>query len=440
MRTTASTETAGTGMPQPPAAEPRLSGGWLLAARVGWLLTALLIVGLNVYSAPVAYQQAQVICTGSECAYSSVSQVTSDQARQLAAAGLSLQFYAAYIITLDLLGMLLCYAIAAAVFWLRSDDHMALFAAYMLVVFGGVGAFGTVQALPLADARWTLPIAFANAVGQVAFYVFFCLFPSGHFVPRWLVWPTLLWSAIWLGSLLLPAAINPLAQATVTFVIFVLLLVFAQIYRYRRVSSPSEREKTKWVVFGFALGIGGFCVMLVIGNLTLPAGQADAMPGQLVAQTILSVLIWLVPIFIGIAILRSRLWDIDVLIRRTLIYATLTAILAGIYFAVVLIAQVVGEHLTRQTQPPAWLIVVTTLAVAAFFMPLRWRIQRVIDRRFYRSRYDATRTVEAFAATLRTEVDLSDVSEHLIGVVEQTMRPAQISLWLRERAGSEARR
>jgi hypothetical protein len=157
------------------------------------------------------------------------------------------------------------------------------------------------------------------------------------------------------------------------------------------------------------------------------------MPGQLVADTMLNVLLWLVPIFIGIAILRSRLWDIDVIIRRTLIYGTLTAILTAVYFAVVLIAQILGERLTGQTQPPAWLIVITTLAIAALFIPLRRGIQRAIDRRFYRSRYDAAHTVEAFAATLRSELDLASLSDHLMGVVEETMRPAHVSLWLRDR-------
>jgi hypothetical protein len=123
---------------------------------------------------------------------------------------------------------------------------------------------------------------------------------------------------------------------------------------------------------------------------------------------------------------------VDIFIRRTLIYGTLTVILAGIYFAVVAGAQALAERLTDQTRPPAWLIVVTTLLIAALFTPLRRRIQRVIDRRFYRSRYDAARTVEAFAATLRTELDLGALSTHLVQVVEQTMRPARMGLWLRQ--------
>lgn len=124
---------------------------------------------------------------------------------------------------------------------------------------------------------------------------------------------------------------------------------------------------------------------------------------------------------LGIAILRFRLYDIDIIIRRMLISGTLAALLAGVYAVVVIVAQAVGQRLTDVTAPPPRLIVMTTLLTAALFNPLRRRIQVVIDRRFYRSKYDVMRTIEAFAATMRGEVDLEGLSAH--GAGDTAVRP-----------------
>jgi hypothetical protein len=139
----------------------------------------------------------------------------------------------------------------------------------------------------------------------------------------------------------------------------------------------------------------------------------------------------MIPLSIGVAVLRSRLFDIDVVINRTLVYGTLSAMLVGVYVGGVTLAQTLFRSLTGQEQQPQLAVVVSTLVIAALFNPLRRRIQAVVDRRFYRSKYDARKTLEAFSVRLRDETNLGTISDELVDVVRETMQPAHASLWPR---------
>jgi hypothetical protein len=143
------------------------------------------------------------------------------------------------------------------------------------------------------------------------------------------------------------------------------------------------------------------------------------------------------PVAVGIAILRYRLYEIDIVINRTLVYGSLTAMLALVYFGGVATTQAIFRALTGEVEQPQLAIVVSTLVIAALFNPLRRRIQGFIDRRFYRSKYDARKILEAFSAKLRDETDLDALRDDLVGVVEETMQPAHVSLWLRPETTSK---
>jgi hypothetical protein len=147
-----------------------------------------------------------------------------------------------------------------------------------------------------------------------------------------------------------------------------------------------------------------------------------------------------VPVFTYIAILKYRLYDTDLVINRALVYGFLTAFLAAVYFGGVTATEAIFRALTGQEQQPQLAIVVSTLVIAALFNPLRRRIQSFIDRRFYRSKYDARKTLEAFSAKLRDETDLDDLRDDLVGVVRETMQPAHVSLWLRSDSGAKQSR
>jgi hypothetical protein len=202
-------------------------------------------------------------------------------------------------------------------------------------------------------------------------------------------------------------------------------ILFAQVYRYRRMSDPSLRQQTKWVVFGIVAALGGGFAILLL-ELVVPSGVL----ASLVGTTAFFLFALLIPVSIAVAVLRYHLYSIDLLINRTLVYGSLTASLALVYFGGVTATQAIFRTLTGQEQQPQLAVVISTLLIAALFNPLRRRIQSFIDRRFYRSKYDARKTLEAFSAKLRDETNLNTLSDDLLGVVRDTMQPKHVSLWL----------
>ncbi len=207
---------------------------------------------------------------------------------------------------------------------------------------------------------------------------------------------------------------GPVVPALIMLLVVLAAAAFASlVIRFRR-SQGAERQQLKWFTYAAAL-----VPLSVVGDaLPAPVGDlATALP------------IVFLPVAAGIAILRYRLYDIDRLINRTLVYGLLSALLAGIYGGVVLVLGQLFGGVGRD--PPSWVVAWATLAVAALFQPARRRIQAVVDRRFNRRRYDAANTVEAFTVRLRDEVDLDALSAELLTVVDQTMQPTKAFLWLR---------
>ncbi len=200
------------------------------------------------------------------------------------------------------------------------------------------------------------------------------------------------------------------------------LAVFVRLRRAKGV----ERQQIKWFVYAAAASvIGTNLAYLIPGVIDTPLWF------ERVGLALNIATIPAIPVAIGIAILRYRLYDIDLLINRTLVYGALTALLALVYFGGVTATQTIFQALTSQEEQPQLAIVVSTLVIAALFNPLRRRIQGFIDRRFYRSKYDARKTLEAFSAKLRDETDLDALNAELVGVVRETMQPAHVTLWLR---------
>ena len=270
--------------------------------------------------------------------------------------------------------------------------------------------------------------------GQVALTLvplLLLLFPTGRLPSR--RWRPLAWISTTAGAVLLflvllydspdqvGGAISIAAFAAVS-VIFIAILLSALsiIFRYRR-AGGAERQQLKW--FALAAGLVG---AVITGHLLF----LDLLLSEAFLNLLDTVTITGLYVAVGIAILRYRLYDIDIIINRTLVYGSLTVMLAGIYLGAVVSLQYAFRAATGQESTLA--VVASTLTIAALFNPLRRRIQSFIDRRFYRRKYDAAKTLEAYSARLRDETDLETLNGELLAVVRGTVQPAHVSLWLRK--------
>ncbi len=334
-------------------------------------------------------------------------------------------------------GWLLCLSGVAV----SASTFTSLYAVYALLARPGSLPAGGASAWV---AAWILPIIIGL---QVAYLL---LFPTGRLPSRrwrWLAWLTGTFvlvgamvsafsSDAYLGAL--GSIRNPLGIEGFTNIYRALLYTVApllyvatavSVFMRLRRAVGIERQQLKW--FAYAVAIYAVGTTLNVITLAIDAPRWF----EWAANAIFTATGTTVPISIGIAILRYRLYDIDLLINRTLVYGTLTVMLVLVYLGGVISSQYILRTLTGGGSQLA--IVGSTLAIAALFNPFRRRIQGFIDRRFYRDKYDARKTLEAYSARLRDETDLDDLGDDLIGIVRETMRPAHASLWLREPAADE---
>ena len=407
----------------------RLTGRLLILARVVWIALVIFLLGTFILSLPANFATLHQPCTfGDWC--TNTGYLTASEIQSLPQYGLSLDVYVWSWVIINYGTALIWFAVGGILFWRKSDDWMALLVALMLISLG----VNSETNLIYSSSIWRIPENGVEWIGGMSMLCTLALFPNGRFVPRWTVWVLLINPAytivylLFLRPLRIPGwAMSNNPVNVVAWFGCLIILTLAQLYRYFRVSNTLERQQTKWVAFSFfismVVGFGGQ-VFLHSSPSILINGLLNVLISN--SYTFVSLLI---PISLGMAMLRYRLWDIDVIINRTLVYGILTILLALVYFGLIFALQYLLRGIINQNNDVA--IVVSTLVIAAMFQPLRHRIQQVIDRRFYRSKYDAARTLEAFSATLRNEVDLDQLRNHLISIVQETMQPAHVSLWLK---------
>ena len=400
----------------------QLKGAWLLLARGAWIAFVL---------AELAVLLLMLVATRGRgmtfCPFIVSCEVTPATAQALHHLALSPATFEAYNLLLTLLQSLVFLGVGAFLFWRKSNEPIGLVAAFFLV---------SIALTPFLASTTSPPEVFFLSIYVMCIFTalgyFLVMFPDGRFVPGWSWLLVVLWAVRTLFFVIpgpfniafWPPALNAIDEVVSYGGTLVLL-----IYRYVRVFSPSQRQQAKWLLFGF----GGLFVVIILYDLIALLVPGLATPDSLyllAGGTLTMVTFLLIPLSVAMAILRARLWEIDVIIRRTLVYSTLTLLLVLLYWGLVLALGSLVRGLLGQQQNPL-VLVASTLLIAALFQPLRRGIQRVIDRRFYRRKYDTARTLTAFSAALRSEVDLDQLRKQLVTVVQEMMQPAHITLWLR---------
>ncbi|MGZ3673658.1 MAG: hypothetical protein ACXVCO_05065 [Ktedonobacterales bacterium] len=403
-----------------------LSGRWLLVARVGWILLVVLSLAAFIMALRGDLSSNQHTTTTNAA-------LSPESAAALFRIGISLDAYAWTSLGIACVVMLVSTVMAVVLFWRRSDDWMALLVGLFLIIYttsnigppinplnGSTSSPSTFGALLYAILLGT-----QNAPGVAIPFAVFLLFPSGRFVPRWSRW-------LFVVSLVWAVAISaaPLFLDGILFLgypVFIGAVIICMVYRYRRASTPVQRLQTKWVVAGLIVSLLANQAFWSLTSFT-SLGQTIYPPLAYVGYQLV---LLVVPVTFFIAIQRYRLYGIDTLINRALVYGSLTAVLTGIYETGVLGVQSLADAFTGKAigQQPI-IVVATTLLIGALFRPLRARLQSAVDRRFYRSKYDAAKTLDAFSAVVRHDVDLTELRGRLLEVVAETMQPAHVSLWL----------
>ena len=413
----------------------RLGGRWLALARTAWLGVAALSLGLFAFSVPAGFGMLRTVCDDGPCVSEQLRPGAAASVRSL---GVSLEAYAAYQTAVVVVFALVFCAIAAMIFRRRSNDAVALYTSLTLVLCG-VFLPDWMATLVLVYPSLLLPVGLLDSLTYCSLFVLFYVFPDGRFTPRWTRVPALAWIAMFGASHVLPGSLLapgnwPPALLAGLITALVGTCLFAQVHRYRRVSGSTERQQTKWVVFGLCVMLG-VLILASVPPLFEPSLEEPGTTYDLALDFVSFGAVLLVPLSFGVAILRHRLFDIDVLINRVLVYGALTLLLALFYAGTVAGLQYFLRALAGGGTQLA--VVASTLAIAALFSPLRRRIQGLIDRAFYRKKYDAAGILASYAARLRDETDLDSLSGNLAGVVAETVQPAHVSLWLREPARTE---
>lgn len=400
-------------------------------AKIVWAILVGLAIGLSAIGLPVYYTQLQGPCAFDARTCNQMTIPTTAELAQLQAQGWSAQQYALTVVGLRTLQILVFVIIGLLIFARKSNDRGAIIISLGLILFA---TFDGPQALAMAYPALQFPITIFNFLASVSLPFLLVAFPDGRVVPR-VMWVMIAyWAAMFFESSFLHL-FEP--ESDLTFIISAIgwlgLLVTgvaAQVYRYFRVSTRTQRQQTKWVVLGWTLFLVLFLAygLPQLGDARLTEGVSLRRVAFLL--TIQSIVL-LLPLSIGVAILRSRLFDIDVIIRRTLTYALVTVSLAIVFFGSVILLQQIFARVAGSEQNEI-ITVLSTLAIAALFVPLRNRVQSTIDRRFNRNRYDAQQVLNDFANTVRDETDLEKLTGRLIEVVDETMQPKSVSVWLKE--------
>jgi signal transduction histidine kinase len=405
--------------------ETRLSGYWLVLVRLVCLSLCVLSVGFYVAGVLSYIANHYMFCTGAAAACHTYGNVVVPPTQ---GHGLSQDVVGIYVVVRDSLFSLGYWLVAAFLFWRKPEDRVALLAAVSLGIFPIVFNLGFISTL---SSPWWFLASVISVLGSLCFNLFYYVFPSGHFVPGWMRWVLVVFLIYRVLNTFFPfAAFNPFSRSPVLgdLIFFGLIgsFVAVQIYRYRRVSSPAQRQQTKWVVYGISMGWGAYLVRLILA-LFFPILNQDGPLVAVIAGAAVYGFMLLIPLSIGFAIVRARLWDIDVIINRTLVYGILTVCVVGVY---VLLVGVLGALIG--TSGNLVISLVATGLVAVLFQPLRAWLQRGVNRLLYGQRDEPYTVITHLSRRLAGTLGQDAVLSTIVDTVAQALKLPYVAILLRQ--------
>ena len=413
----------------PPIAVSVFPARWMTFARILQAVIICITIGLFIVSLPINYELRSAICREESCP---PGQVTLTGEAALNRIGMSMASFVTLTIALDILIAVTFTTCAVVIFVRKPNDILTIFVTIMLVTFGAATFTGAIRGIAIAYPwlDW-LPRAIA-LLGNCSMLAFFFIFPNGRFVPRWSVFVLAAYALVQVPRLYFPSSslnlqVINLPLYNLIFVGANLCGVAAQIYRYWRVSDIIEKQQTKWVVYGLSLAVGGYMTLQGI-SYTLPDPMGRSLPTALTLSIFAILFILLLPLSISIAVIRYRLWDINPIINRTLVYGALSASTIALY--------IVAVGLASKYFQQANLIVsfLATGVIAILFEPLRERLQRGVNRLMYGERDDPATVLMRLSQRLDSALAPESVLQTIVETLAQTLRLPYAAISLLEDA------
>jgi hypothetical protein len=325
--------------------------------------------------------------------------------------------------------MVFC-TVGLLVFYRKRDDWFGIYIGLVFVLFSTLNS-ELAAAFVTFHPNFTWLLTPLGVLSWWGLFQLLFLFPNGRYLPAWTRWIANLLLLLYIISVAGFGTGTPPAPIVVAILALFSVGAVSQVYRYHKISTTMERQQTKWIMSAMVFVFCGLLVSTI--PMLIPQMLIPGSPGNMFALFfghIPSYFIVLIPLSFAFAIFRYRLWDIDVIIRRTLLYTGLSATLGLVYFGSVLLFQQLLGPLTGNS---TLAIVLSTLLIAALFDSARRKIQSFVDRRFYRQKYNAALALEDFSEAARREVELSRLTSLMISVAEKTVQPEQVSVWMREK-------
>jgi len=397
----------------------RSSAFWTNLARSLQVILICLTVGLFIISIPANYDQRSTVCRTEPCP---PGQLTARSEDALTQSGFSVEAFVKLTIALDIL-IAVVFTVSAVIIFIRKPfDSFAIFVTLMLTTFGMATFTGGLQgAGSLYPSLHWLTETLA-VFGNIAIVAFLYIFPNGRFTPRWTITLLAIWILFQLPRYFLPNSPLNLAVSSpllynILFPIGILSGIGTQIYRYRSVSNTIERQQTKWVIYGLALGITCYLVVRIL-SVFVPDPYGSGILIDIILNILAVLFILLVPISITIAVIRYRLWDINPVINRTLVYGTLSALTIGIY----VLAVGYFASLFRNSNANYIISFVATGIIAILFEPIRERLQRTVNRLMYGERDDPATVLTNLSQRLDSAIAPASVLQTIVETLAQTLR------------------